>query len=134
MKAEQEAPYAGTDTSPDLGELLQLDEPPAMQTVPVRLTEAGTFWPLPNRRVRIDEVQCDDVTWVQIVDGSKKRSRAVLVCSTNPMRIRVSTSGSGMAWPVAEPYVITHTNAVFVQCATAAQTTTVGVTEEFWAD
>jgi hypothetical protein len=126
--------YETVDATPDLGELLQVDEPPAMQTVPVRLTEAGTVWVLPSRRVRIDEQVCDDVAWVQVVDGSKKRSRAFLVCSTNPMRIRVSTSGIGMAWPVAEPYPITHTQAVFVQCATAGQTTTVGVTEEFWAD
>lgn len=128
------APYEDAEATPDLDELLQLDEPPAMSTVPVRLTEAGTFWPLPNRRVRIDEQLCDDTQWIQIVDGSKKRSRATLICATNPMKIRVSTSGAGMAWPVAVPYVITHTQAVFVQCATAAQSTTVGVTEEFWAD
>ncbi len=123
-----------TEPTPDLDELLQLDEPPTMSTVPVRLTEAGTFWPLPNRRVRIDEQLCDDVAWIQIIDGSKKRSNAVLICATNPMRIRVSTSGVGAAWPVGVPYRVTHTQAVFVQCATAGQTTTIGVTEEFWAD
>jgi hypothetical protein len=128
------APHENTEATPDLDELLQLDEPPAMVTVPVRLTEAGTMWALPNRRVRVDEQVCDDVTWIQIVDGSKKRSRATLICATNPMRIRVSTSGIGMAWPVAVPYPLTHTQAVFVQCATAGQTTTIGVTEEFWAD
>lgn len=128
------APYETTVATPDLDELLQIDEPPAMVTVPVRLTESGQFWALPNRRVRIDEQLCDDVQWIQIVDGSKKRSRAVLICATNPMRIRVSTSGVGMAWPVAVPYPITHTQAVFVQCATAGQTSTIGVTEEFWAD
>lgn len=126
--------YETADATPDLGELLQVDEPPAMSTVPVRLTEAGTVWVLPSRRVRVDEQVCDDVQWIQIVDGSKKRSRAFLVCSTNPMRVRVSTSGIGIAWPVAEPYIITHTQAVFVQCATPGQTTTIGVTEEFWAD
>jgi hypothetical protein len=123
-----------TQFIPDLDELLQVDEPPAMSTVPVRLVEAGTFWPLPNRRVRIDEQICDDASWVQILDGSKKRSRAFLVTSVNPMRVRVSTSGTGMAWPVAEPYPVTHTQAVFVQCATAGQLSTIGVTEEFWAD
>lgn len=122
------------EISPDLDELLQVDEAPAMSTVPVRLTEAATVWQLPNRRVRIDEQLCNDTDWVQLLDGSKKRSRAVLVAATNPIRIRVSTSGTGMAWPVAEPYPITHTQAVWVQCATAAQTATVGVTEEFWAD
>lgn len=127
-------PHENTEATPDLDELLQLDEPPAMSTVPVRLTEAGTFWALPNRRVRIDEQTCDDINWIQIVDGSKKRSLATLICVTNPMRIRVSTSGVGMAWPVGVPYPITHTAAVFVQCATAGQSTTVGVTEEFWAD
>jgi hypothetical protein len=122
--------------TPDLDELLQVDEDavPAMHTVPVRLTEAGTFWPLPNRRVRIDEQLCDDVLWIQIVDGSKKRSKATIIAATNPMRIRVSTSGTGMAWPIGVPYPVTHTQAVFVQCATAGQTCTIGVTEEFWAD
>lgn len=124
----------GRYVTPDLDELLQVDEPPAMSAVPVRLTEAGTFWSLPNRRVRIDEQTCDDVAWIQIVDGSKKRSCAVVIASTNPMRVRVSTSGSGMAWPVAVPYVIRHTQAVYVQCATAGQSSTIGVTEEFWAD
>lgn len=120
--------------APDLDELLQVDEPPAMSTVPVRLTEAGTFWALPNRRVRIDEILCDDVSWQQIISDTRKRSRAVLVAATNPMRIRVSSSGDGMAWPIAEPYPVTHTQAVYVKCATAGQTCTVGVTEEFWAD
>lgn len=127
-----------TDTqgqhTPDLDELLQVDEPPAMSTVPVRLTEAGTFWPLPNRRVRVDEQECNDTDWVQIIDGSKKRSSAVLIAATNPMRVRVSSSGTGMAWPVGVPYRITHTQAVYVQCATVAVTSTIGVTEEFWAD
>lgn len=134
MKPSQEAPYEEVIPTPDLDELLQTDEPVAMATVPVRLTEAATMWPLPNRRVRIDEQLCDDTLWIQIVDGSKKRSRATLICATNPMRIRVSTSGIGMAWPVGVPYPITHTQAVFVQCATTGQTTTIGVTEEFWAD
>lgn len=124
----------GAYITPDLDKLLQVDEPPAMSTVPVRLVEAGTFWPLPNRRVRIDEQLCNDVDWIQIVDGSKKRSNAVLIAATNPMRIRVSTSGTGKSWPVAVPYPITHTAAVFVQCATAGQTCIIGVTEEFWAD
>lgn len=136
MKPDQEAPDTvdvpeGTGT---LDELLQLDERPDMATVPVKLAEAGTFWELPNRRVRIDEQVCDDTAWIQIVDGSKKRSKAFLICATNPMRVRVSTSGIGMAWPVGVPYPITHTQAVFVQCATAGQTSTIGVTEEFWAD
>lgn len=119
----------------DLDELLQIDESPApMSTVPVRLTEAVTVWQLPNRRARIDEVTVDDTVWFQIVDGSKKRSRATLICATNPMRIRISTSGDGMAWPVGVPYPFTHTQNVFVKCATAGQTCIVGVTEEFWAD
>lgn len=122
----------GTEVTPDLDALLQTNPP--METVPVRVEEAVRVWPLPNRRARIDTQLCDDVTWIQICDGSKKRSRAVLVCATNPMRIRLSTSGIGMAWPVAEPYPITHTMAVFVQCATAGQTCEIGVTEEFWAD
>jgi hypothetical protein len=50
------------------------------------------------------------------------------------MRIRVSTSGAGMQWPAGVPYLIEHTNNVFVLCATAAQTCVIGVTEEFWAD
>jgi len=128
------APHENTEATPDLDELLQLDEPPAMSTVPVRLTEAGTFWPLPNRRVRIDEQICNDTDWIQIVDGSKKRSVARIMTSGNPMRVKVSTSGIGMAWPVAEPFIVTHTQAVFVQCATAGQTSTIGVVEEFWAD
>src|SRR3954468_1860561 len=98
------------DATPDLDELLQVDDaPPTMHTVPVRLTEAATVWCLPNRRVRIDEQLCDDTLWIQIVDGSKKRSRATLIAATNPMRIRVSTSGVGMAWPIGVPYPITHT-------------------------
>lgn len=118
----------------DLSELLQLDEVPPMEPVPVRLTEALTTWVLPSRRARIDEVQVDDTNWFQIVDGSKKRSKATLIAGTNPMRIRISTSGDGMAWPVGVPYQFTHTLNVFVKCATAGQTATVGVTEEFWAD
>jgi len=118
----------------DLDELLQTDERPGMAVVPVQLAEPATIWQLPNRRVRIDETLCDAVTWTQIMDGSKKRSRGVLICSTNPMRIRVSSSGDGMAWPVGVPYPVTHTKEVWVLCATAAQTCTVGVTEEFWAD
>lgn len=127
-------PYLTEQATPDLDELLQIDERPVMSTVPVRLVEATTGWALPNRRVRIDEQACNDSDWIQIVDGSKKRARATLICATNPMRIRVSSSGIGMAWPVGLPYVITHTQAVFVQCATAGQVSTIGVTEEFWAD
>lgn len=122
------------NTTPDLDELLQLDERPDMATVPVKLAEAGTVWVLPNRRVRIDETDCNATDWVQIIDGSKKRSKAVIIAATNPMRVRVSTSGNGMAWPVGVPYEVTHTQAVYVQCATAAQTSVIGVTEEFWAD
>jgi hypothetical protein len=118
----------------DLDELLQLDELPPMSTVPVRLAEPATMWQLPNRRARIDEILATDTDWFQIVDGSKKRSSAVLICKTNPMRIRVSTSGSGMEWPAGVPYTFRHTLNVFVQCATPAQTCIVGVTEEFWAD
>lgn len=130
MTDHDEGPYV----TPDLDDLLQVDDPPAMSTVPVRLAEPGTVWVLPNRRVRIDEQLVDDVTWVRLIEDTKKRSRAVLVCATNPMRVRVSTSGNGQAWPINEPYVITHTQAVYVLCATAGQTTTIGVTEEFWAD
>jgi hypothetical protein len=126
--------HEAVEATPDLAELLQLDEMPGMATVPVMLAEAGTFWKLPNRRVRIDEVTCDDTNWFQIVDGSKKRAREVIVSTTNPMRIRVSTSGAGMQWPAGVPYLIEHTNNVFVLCATAAQTCVIGVTEEFWAD
>ena len=127
-------PTATPGPAGDLDELLQVDEPPAMATVPVRITEAVTVWNLPNRRARIDEQIVDDTNWWQVLDGSKKRSRAVLICATNPMQIKVSTSGNGMAWPVGVPYPVTHTLNVFVRCATAGQTTTVGVTEEYWAD
>jgi hypothetical protein len=124
------------DATPDLDELLQVDEdaPPTMHTVPVRLTEAGTVWPPaepagPHRRTTVR--RCP-------VDSDRRRIEeavpATLIAATNPMRIRVSTSGTGMAWPIGVPYPVTHTQAVFVQCATAGQTCTIGVTEEFWAD
>jgi hypothetical protein len=133
VKPSQETPETyEPEPTPDLVELLQNDERPDMSTVPVKLAEAGTFWPLPNRRVRIDEQDCDAIAWIQIADGSKKRSRGTLICATNPMRIRVSTSGVGMAWPVGLPYTFTHTQAVFVQATTAVST--IGITEEFWAD
>lgn len=127
------APFDGSEITPDLPELLQVDTP-EMQPVPVFLTEAATTHVLPNRRVRIDSQVVDENNWVQIIDGSKKRSSAVIISATQPIRIRVSTSGVGQWWPAGVPYPITHTQAVFVLCATTGQTTEVGVTEEFWAD
>lgn len=140
MKATQETQDVDTQVTPDIDELLQTDEPPAMSTVPVRVTEAVTIWRLPNRRVRIDEIPVDDVSWQTAITDSKKRSRAVLIgyavapSTATGMRIRVSTSGNGQAWPLGVPYPIEHMQQVQVLSNTAGQIVTVGVTEEFWAD
>lgn len=122
------------DINPDLGELLQTDEVPAMSTVPVRMTEAVTTYDLPARRVLTDSRLVDDVTWIKVLDNSKKRARAMLIAASNPIRIRTSSSGEGLAWPVAVPFPIRHTREVWVKCATGAGTSEVGFTEEFWAD
>lgn len=123
-----------SDITPDLDELLQVDEPPAMSTVPVRMTEAVTVYDLPARRVLTDSRLVDDATFVKVLDTSKKRARAFLIATTNPIRIRTSSSGEGLQWPAGVPFPIRHTREVWVKCATAAMTSEVGFVEEFWAD
>jgi hypothetical protein len=123
-----------SEPTPDLEEVLQEEASSLISTVPVRIEEAAGFWLLPNRHVRYDSNLVGDTTWVQVLDGSKKRARAVLMAIAQPIRIRTSSSGTGMLWPAAVPFPVFHTEKVQVLCATGAATVEVGISEEFWAD
>jgi hypothetical protein len=121
-----------SEATPDLGEVLQEDS--LISTVPVRIEEAAGFWLLPNRHVRYDSQLVGDTQWIQVLDGSKKRARATLMAIGQPIRIRTSSSGTGMAWPASVPFPVFHTEKVQVLCGTPAQTVEIGISEEFWAD
>jgi hypothetical protein len=118
--------------TPDLEELQQVEV--SLATVPVRIEEAVTVWELPNRRVRYDTVSTSDTSWTQALDASKKRQTATLISTSQPFRVRVSSSGLGLAWPINVPFPVRHSERVQVLCATPATSTDIGVVEEFWAD
>lgn len=121
------------ETMPGVDEIELLQEDIALTVVPVRVRDDVRVYQLPARRAQTGTDLVNDVTAVEILPGNTKRSRAVIVSIDGPMLISAGKS-SPSAWPMGTPYVSTHSVGISVKALTAASTTRIGWTAEYWAD
>lgn len=121
------------ETMPVVDEKDLLQEAVPMARVPVEIEGDATVYLLPARRVQTGTDTVNDVTATEVLSLSNKRMRALLVSTDGPMLVS-SGATSFTIWPQNVPYEIRHSAAIRVKAATAASTTKIGWTAEYWAD
>lgn len=129
--AEDTTAYEETVPTVDEDELLQEDI--ELAVVPVLVHDDVRVYQLPARRAQSGTDLVSDTTGVEILAGNTKRSRAVVVSIDGPMLVSAGKSAP-MAWPMGTVYTATHCAAINVKALTAASTTRIGWTAEYWAD
>jgi hypothetical protein len=120
-----------SEPTPELDELLQQEHPWPVVQVDV---QGGTVYQLPARRVICTTDVVTDTQAQQLAPANHKRSRLVLIATDQPVYIARDRTSQGTIWPINVPHVVTHCDAVWVKSATASNSSTVGVTQEMWAD
>lgn len=121
------------ETSPAVVEPELLQEDLTLTVVPVQVIDDVRAYQLPARRAQTGMDLVSDVTAVEILAGNTKRNRAVLISLDGPMLVSAGkTSPTG--WPQNVPYTVLHSVGISVKALTAASTTRIGWTAEYWAD
>jgi hypothetical protein len=121
------------ETMPVTEELQLLQEDIPLATVPVEVVNDARVYQLPARRAQTGTDLVSDTTPVEVLSANTKRSRALLVSIDGPMFVQAGKSAAG-AWPQNVPYEVTHCAAITVRALTAASSTRIGWTAEYWAD
>lgn len=122
----------GSMPVPDIEELKQ-ESPNDVPRIPVSV-ELGTVYRLPGRRAQCSTDLVTDTVSVQVGYANDKRNRLTLISVDEPIYIARDKTSQGSIWPKNVAYVVEHCDNVYVKCATASATTSVGTTAELWAD
>lgn len=129
------------ELQPDTAEVLQ-EEPAHYQAIPVCVEDVKApvrVQLLPQKGGSTRTRTVSDVKATQVLEANPRRGSAVLMSMDQEMLVAFSQAScqdpSTMSvWPKAVPFPVPATVDVYVQCATAAQTTRVSITTSLWAE
>jgi hypothetical protein len=129
-----------TDLQPDVSEVLQ-EEPEYVMSVQGAVSVRGPVrtQALPRKGGATRTRTVSDVKASQVLTADPRRARVTLMSMDQDMLVAFSDAASQdpstmSAWPKGVPFTCDATVDVYVQCATAAQTTRVSITTELWAE
>lgn len=129
----------GYDEEPSVPEVLQMQSPDTGNEPPVYVVIRGPIraQELPAKANGSKGWQVSDTDRVHVLRADPHRSRALVVSLVQPFKFagtEAELTGQCAVWPAATPLEIKAVDDLYVQCATAAQTDTISVFQERWAE